>query len=84
MPDTKYLLLGDFVDQGFYSVETLLLLLSLKVMYPSRIYLIRGNHESRELTLKYRFYEECQQKYGNSNVWSYCMDVFDSLSISAV
>lgn len=84
VPETKYLFLGDLVDRGFYSVETLLLLLSLKVKYPSRIYLIRGNYESWELTLKYGFYQECYQKYRNSNVWSYCTDVFDSLSISAV
>ncbi len=43
-------LLGDFVDRGFYSVETFLLLLALKVRYPDRITLIRGNHESRQIT----------------------------------
>ena len=50
MPETNYLLLGDFVDRGFYSVETFLLLLALKVRYPDRITLIRGNHESRQIT----------------------------------
>jgi serine/threonine-protein phosphatase 4 catalytic subunit len=49
-PKTNYLFLGDFVDRGFYSVETFLLLLALKVRYPDRITLIRGNHESRQIT----------------------------------
>lgn len=50
VPDTNYLFMGDFVDRGFYSVETFLLLLALKVRYPDRITLIRGNHESRQIT----------------------------------
>ena len=49
-PRTNYLFLGDFVDRGFYSVETFCLLLALKVRYPDRITLIRGNHESRQIT----------------------------------
>jgi serine/threonine-protein phosphatase 4 catalytic subunit len=86
--------LGDFVDRGFYSVETFLLLLALKVRYPDRITLvslkfslnhqIRGNHESRQITQVYGFYDECLRKYGSVNVWRYCTEVFDYMSLSAV
>ncbi|CAA7407915.1 unnamed protein product [Spirodela intermedia] len=80
-PKTNYLFLGDFVDRGFYSVETFLLLLALKVRYPDRITLIRGNHESRQITQVYGFYDECLRKYGSVNVWRYCTDIFDYLSV---
>eukprot|EP01101_Sappina_pedata_P002248 TRINITY_DN124_c0_g2_i1.p1 TRINITY_DN124_c0_g2~~TRINITY_DN124_c0_g2_i1.p1 ORF type:complete len:313 (+),score=110.40 TRINITY_DN124_c0_g2_i1:63-1001(+) len=83
-PETNYLFMGDFVDRGFNSVETFLLLLALKVRYPNRITLIRGNHESRQITQVYGFYDECLRKFGSANVWRYCTEVFDYFSLAAV
>ncbi|KAJ3396173.1 putative serine/threonine protein phosphatase [Lobulomyces angularis] len=83
-PDTNYIFLGDYVDRGYYSVETIALLVSLKLRYPERITLVRGNHETRAVTQTYGFYTECLTKYGNIKVWEYFTDLFDYFLLGVV
>jgi serine/threonine-protein phosphatase 2A catalytic subunit len=60
------------------------LLLACKVRYPERVTILRGNHESRQITQVYGFYDECLRKYGSANVWKYYTDLFDYLPLTAL
>jgi serine/threonine-protein phosphatase PP1 catalytic subunit len=82
-PNSKYLFLGDYVDRGKQSIETICLLFAFKVKYPNEFFILRGNHESSVINRIYGFYEECKKKY-TVKIWKVFCEVFNCLPIAAV
>ncbi|EDW77191.1 uncharacterized protein Dwil_GK22239 [Drosophila willistoni] len=82
-PRTNYLFLGDYVDRGKQSLETICLLMAYKVRYPENFFLLRGNHECASINRVYGFFDEVKRRY-NIKLWRTFTDCFNFMPVAAI
>ena len=80
---TKYLFLGDYVDRGNYSLEVIFVLYALKIAHPNEVFLLRGNHECKLMTVTHNFRTDCLKKY-DQELYTMFIDSFNNLPIACI
>jgi diadenosine tetraphosphatase ApaH/serine/threonine PP2A family protein phosphatase len=83
-PETRYLFLGDYVDRGPHSIAVICLVLSFLCKFPSRLFLLRGNHEFSQINRVYGFWDEIIQRYKSDVLWTRFQEVFSWMPLAAV
>ena len=81
-PEDQLVFLGDYVDRGKQSLETICLLLAYKIKYPENFFILRGNHECASINRIYGFYDECKRRY-NIKIWKTFIDCFKRVGMDA-
>jgi len=82
-PNANYLFLGDYVDRGFHSIETISLLFAFKIKYPNNFFILRGNHETASICRDYGLYEDCKSRF-STHLWKILTDSFNYMPLAAV
>ena len=76
--------LGDVVDRGYRSLETLLTVLCMQLLWPGRVHLLRGNHETEKISRIYGFFDECKRKHASAVVYLECLQLFQTLPVALI
>ena len=83
-PDVNYLFLGDYIDRGQFSIETILLLMCIKMKYAENFILLRGNHETRLINRIYGFYDDLNKRFGTPRLYEDFTKMFEMMPLTGL